>query len=317
VRLILSPAPAGRRAITSREFAADKRKPGSITARTGQEIEPGFLFFQPVILPAKRTVVLWCASRGTAKLLGTGYLVYLQRLGLAAVLCLFAASLCVAQTQQAPSSGAPPQTPPAQAAPAPDSQATPPQASASATKPPTGRHHVITNDDLKGKGSIPYAESAGIDLSAINDCDRNCFQQVQTAAHIPAGPGTQWKRDLLAGIEKVRADADWQARLDELGEVKGKYCDLESAKNEDLAEHSDPKNVTEDEISIEEMYQRKFEALQSDLMSAENHAEAARINYSGIVVEFMYLQQQRIVNATCPRTREPSSNPRYYNDDAQ
>jgi hypothetical protein len=252
--------------------------------------------------------------------------VFLRWLRSLAVLCFFAGgalavSQTPAQTPQGPA-GAPGQPPapvsptPAQEASAPDSQPSQaPQTHAPAAKPPVD-HHVITNDDLKGGGSILYSQHTGIDLSSINDCDRNCFEQVRTAARIPAGPSFQWQRDLLNGIDKIRADAEWQGRLSDLAQVKGRYCDLENAKNEDLAQNSDPKNVTEGEISIEEIYQRKFEALQSDLGSASARADAVRRNYSGIVVGFMVIQQQRIVNATCPNSWRPPARyfPGYYND---
>jgi hypothetical protein len=178
-----------------------------------------------------------------------------------------------------------------------------PAAAANPQKKPHKR--VITNDDLEGKGAGLYAQIAGIDLSRVNECDRYCYEQVRQASRIAPGPNTQWKRELLSGIEKVKEDGAWQGRLEDLARVKGKYCRLEQEKNEELARRSDPANVTKVELDIDDRYERKFQAEQGELISAYDRAEAVRRYYTGIVVQFMTLQEQRISNANCPPSQFP------------
>jgi hypothetical protein len=213
-----------------------------------------------------------------------------------------------AQTQQGEGgSGTQPPASPAQADPAvkPEEEATTP-------KPATKPHRVITNDDIEGKGAALYPSSTSvIDLNHINDCDRYCFEQVRQASHMPTGSNANWKRALLDAIEKVSADTAWQANLEQLARIKGKYCTLEADKNADLARHARPGTVTAGEISIEEAYERKVRALQAETVGVYERAEPLRAKYSGAVVQFMNIQQQRIVNATCPPVQRPAYRPTY------
>jgi hypothetical protein len=166
-------------------------------------------------------------------------------------------------------------------------------------KPGRRPHHVITNDDLTGKGDVFGAASADIDISNINDCDRGCFERVRTGAPGLADAAGQWKRDLLRGIEKVAADAKWQAALGEMARTKGRFCVLGREKNEALANNADPKNVTEQELSIDEEFDRKFKAAQEDLNAAYADADAVIRNYSGIIIPFMNIQKGRVASAPC------------------
>src|SRR5208282_3399566 len=108
---------------------------------------------------------------------------------------------------------------------------------------------------------------------------------------------------LLTGIDKVKADTTWQMRLEDLARVKGRYCRLEQERNAELARRSDPNNVTKEELDIDDRYEQKFQVEQGELISAYDHADAVRRTYSGIVVQFMTLQEQRISNANCPAAR--------------
>jgi hypothetical protein len=177
-----------------------------------------------------------------------------------------------------------------------------PQASSSPDAKPAPRpKRVFTNDDLDGKGSIlfPNQGEIGIDIDELNYCDRACFEQVRQAARIPAGAGSQWKHDLLNGIEKIKADGQWQAMLVDLARVKTKYCQLGQQKNADLARHSDPRNVTGPEISIEEEYQRKFDALRDETAAVYGRSYQVAQKFSGVTQQFANLQQQRVMNASC------------------
>ncbi len=166
-------------------------------------------------------------------------------------------------------------------------------------KPAHKPRHVITNDDLAGKGDVFGAASADIDISNINDCDRGCFERVRTGAPGLADAAGQWKRDLLRGIDKVTADAKWQAALGEMARAKGKFCELGREKNEALANNANPRNVTEQELSIDEEFDRKFKAAQQDLNAAYADADAVIRNYSGIIIPFMNLQKGRVASAPC------------------
>jgi hypothetical protein len=219
-----------------------------------------------------------------------------------AALLLSGGRVACAQSQQSPpgpgNQPAPETTQPARQTDDGGSQQSDPATNAkSAAKP----KRVFTNDDLDGKGSIlfPTQGSIGLDLNDVNNCDRNCFEQVRQAARVPAGASSQWKRDLLDGIEKVKADSQWQSVLVDLARLKGKYCQLGTDKNADLARHSDPRTVTKGEISIEEEYQRKFDALREETTAAYSHASIVAQKFSGITLQFANLQQQRIMSAGC------------------
>jgi hypothetical protein len=166
-------------------------------------------------------------------------------------------------------------------------------------KPVQKPHHVLTNDDLQGKGDMFGTASVDIDISNINECDRNCFESVRRGAPALADPAGQWKRDLLHGIDKATADAKWQGALNGLARAKGRFCQLDREKAEALANNANPRNVTEQELSIEEQYDQKYKAAQSDLNAAFGDADLVIRGYSGIVVSFMNLQKARISSAPC------------------
>lgn len=172
---------------------------------------------------------------------------------------------------------------------------------AAQTKPGSKPKRVFTNDDLEGKGSIlfPVQGDVGIDIDQLNYCDRACFEQVRQAARIPAGASSQWKHDLLDGIEKIKADGQWQAMLVDLARMKSKYCQLGRDKNADLARHSDPRTVTRPELSIDDEYQRKFDALRDETAAVYGRSYVVAQKFSGITQQFANLQQQRVMNTSC------------------
>jgi hypothetical protein len=176
-------------------------------------------------------------------------------------------------------------------------------------KNPLKPHHVITNDDLAGKGDIFGSASAEIDISTINDCDRNCFERVRGGAPGLADPAGQWKRDLLHGIDKVTADAKWQGALAELARAKGRFCEIDREKSEALANNANPRNVTEQELSIDEEFDRKYKMAQAGLNAAFADADQQMRGYSGIVVGFMTMQKARISSAPCMQPQPPRYRP--------
>ncbi len=217
--------------------------------------------------------------------------------------------LLSAAAPSARSQNQPPAPSPQQAAPA--APAIPPAAAPAkkdqplAPKPPRRARKVITDDDIQGIGSI-YKGGGGPDLSGINDCDRNCFESVRSAARIYPG-GTEWKRDLLDAIDKVRSDAPWQGLLGEFGTVRGKFCSLEQERNEELARVSDPHNVTAGEISVEEKYNRLFKSAQADLLTLYDRAHFLKQAHASSALEmaFMDLQTNRIITASCYSIQQP------------
>jgi hypothetical protein len=170
-------------------------------------------------------------------------------------------------------------------------------------------HHVITNDDLSGKGDALGGASADIDISNINYCDRNCFEMVRRGAPGLADPAGRWKHELLHEIDKVTADAKWQAALAGLASAKGRFCRLDREKAEALANKADAKKVTEQELSIDEEFDRKYTAAQAALNDAFAEADAQMRGYSGIVVPFMNLQKGRVSNAPCIQPEAPRYRP--------
>jgi hypothetical protein len=176
-------------------------------------------------------------------------------------------------------------------------------------KPVPKPHHVITNDDLAGKGDGLLAASADIDISNINDCDRNCFERVRAGAPALADSSGQWKRELLRGIDKVTADAKWQGALAELARAKGRFCEIDREKSEALANNANPRNVTEQELSIDEEFDRKYKAAQGDLNAAFADADAQMRGYSGIIIPFMDMQKARVSTAPCIQPQRPRYRP--------
>jgi hypothetical protein len=185
------------------------------------------------------------------------------------------------------------------------------------TKPAVKPHHVITNDDLTGKGDVLGAASADIDISNINECDRNCFERVRMGAPTLADPGGQWKRELLRGIDKLTADAKWQGALAQLARAKGRFCEIDREKSEALANNANPRNVTEQELSIDEEFDRKYKAAQAGLNAAFADADAQMRGYNGIIIPFMNIEKARISTAPCiqPQRYRPYQPPQNNPDD--
>jgi hypothetical protein len=212
-----------------------------------------------------------------------------------------------AQEQPATPAANPDKTPQPNASPA--AQPPAPNANQPSDKAGPPGPHVITNDDLQSKNDMFGGPTAEIDISGINDCDRNCFESVRRGAPNLADPGGQWKHDLLHAIDKVTADAKWQGALAGLARAKGRFCELSREKNEALANNADPKNVTEQELSIDEEYDRKFKAAQTELNAAFADADAAMRGYSGVAVPFMNLQKGRVSSAPCIQPQPPRYRP--------
>ncbi|MGB9070182.1 MAG: hypothetical protein WCC21_16555 [Candidatus Acidiferrales bacterium] len=187
------------------------------------------------------------------------------------------------------------------------------------SKPAEKVHHVITNDDIEAEHERLASANSDVDIGNINDCDRTCFDFVRGNSNYWLKQNTDWQRDLLHGIEQVSADAKWQAALFQIARMKARFCDLSQEKNDVLANIADPRKMTEEEISVDEEYDRKFKAQQAELNSAFAQADAVIGTYGGIVVAFMNLQKQRAGNRVCvirsPVRYRPYNSPRDDPDD--
>src|SRR5258708_16902764 len=135
-------------------------------------------------------------------------------------------------------------------------------APASDAKPPRPRKKVYTNDNLPKANPGDFS---GADFSEINNCDRNCFEQVRQLAHVFPGSNPTWKRDLLRALDTVRKDADWQKYLRDLYDVHQRFCALGAEKRDEIAYVADPANVTPREIAVADKYDAKFNHAQASL----------------------------------------------------
>ncbi|HTB93880.1 MAG TPA: hypothetical protein VK728_13685 [Candidatus Sulfotelmatobacter sp.] len=174
--------------------------------------------------------------------------------------------------------------------------------------PPRPHKKVYTNDNLPKANPGDFS---GADFSEINNCDRNCFEQVRQLAHVFPGSNPNWKRDLLRALDTVRKDADWQKYLGDLYAVHQRFCALGAEKRDELAHVADPANVTPREITVEEKYDAKFKQAQSSLeqVSARQHGLQQIFGASPFSLQFSQLQVSRIQNAPCGSQRYPDPAP--------
>jgi len=212
---------------------------------------------------------------------------------------LLAATLAFAAQNQGPT----PTPQDAALKPAPSDNPSQPPAGADA-KPSNPRKKVYTNDNLPKANPGDFS---GADFSEINNCDRNCFEQVRQLAHVFPGSNPNWKRDLLRALDTVRKDADWQKYLRDLYDVHQRFCALGAEKRDEIAYVADPANVTPREIAVEDKYDAKFKQAQSSLeqVSARHHGLQQLFGASPFSLQFSQLQVSRIQNAPCGSQRYP------------
>src|SRR5258708_3725744 len=181
-------------------------------------------------------------------------------------------------------------------------------APASDAKPPRPRKKVYTNDNLPKANPGDFS---GADFSEINNCDRNCFEQVRQLAHVFPGSNPTWKRDLLRALDAVRKDAEWQEYLPDLYDVHQRFCALGAEKRDEIAYVADPANVTPREIAVEDKYDAKFRQAQASLeqVSARQHGLQQLFGASPFSLQFSQLQVGRIQNAPCGPQHYPDPTP--------
>jgi len=178
----------------------------------------------------------------------------------------------------------------------PDSQQK--QPSTQAAKPAAKPKKVITNDDLAGSGGGFGFSSA--EFSQINECDRNCFLNLQQSIRIDPAQNPHWRRDVLRAIDLVRKDAAWQRILRDVYDLHLKTCDLQAEKQEELAKSADPNNVTPQEVDIEEKYEVKFKELQEQLNAVRARQSTLKGDAENpVVFRFRIDQENRLQGAPC------------------
>ena len=176
-------------------------------------------------------------------------------------------------------------------------------------KPPRKPKRVITNDDLNGSGGgFSFSPQ---DFSQINDCNRNCFEQVRQLSGVAPSASPNWRRLLLQAIEDLRRDAAWQTYLRDLYDVHVKFCALGDEKREELARYADPHNVTPREVTIDEKYDAKFKQMQSELQLVYERQGPLQAKFSAnpFAYQFSRVQADRIKSANCMSRQYPNYSP--------
>lgn len=221
------------------------------------------------------------------------------------IAALFASLFAWAPTLNAQASAPAPQD--AALKPAPSDNPAQPSAAADA-KAPQPHKKVYTNDNLPKANPGDFS---GADFSEINNCDRNCFEQVRQLAHVFPGSNPNWKRDLLRALDTVRKDADWQKYLRDLYDVHQRFCAIGAEKRDEIAYVADPANVTPRELAVEDKYDVRFKQAQASLeqVSARQHGLQQLFDASPFSLQFSQLQVSRIQNAPCGSQRYPVPSP--------
>lgn len=198
--------------------------------------------------------------------------------------------------QQQDAKPAPAEKPPADAA----QQA--PATPAAPAKPADKPKKVITNDDLKSYGDGGSTGGFLTGFGPINDCNKSCFDQVRMFARVDAAENPNWKREALDGIDWVRRDTEWQRYLRDVYDVRRKGCQLASDKMQELARFADPRNVTPQEIAIDEKYDGKIKAAQAELetVRARQDALLKRFAANPYALQFATVQGMRLTSIYCP-----------------
>jgi hypothetical protein len=171
----------------------------------------------------------------------------------------------------------------------------------SPVKPPAKPHKVLTNDDIDARPHDVTIEGGRDILQQLNTCDRTCFDQVAQRAGVNGGYSPRWKLALLDAIETVKADPVWQGILGEILGVQGLACETQVRKTEDLRKYADSRNITPSELAVERQYEPKFREIHNRLNAALDRANAhiAKASPSNIQSQYMHMQVDKLVHATC------------------
>jgi hypothetical protein len=195
-------------------------------------------------------------------------------------------------TQSNPSARQNSGSPPGQQQPATSSS----QAPASGAAKPVRPKKVYTDDDFRSGDSSGPSAAGEVDISNINNCDKNCRSEVFKGLVTPGG----WDSDkgLARALKEIRGDAEWQAALHAFARYRVKFCELETEKE----------RVKVDPAAAERAkgeYSRKVQAL-ADEMRRSVHTRWSDFSWIGNDVDlhlearFTVYQRGRIMTAPCP-----------------
>lgn len=166
---------------------------------------------------------------------------------------------------------------------------------------------VYTNENLPSASG----DSGAMDFSTINACDRRCFEQVRTLAHVSPAANPNWKRDLLRALDPVRMDPEWQQYLRDIYEAHLRFCQIGEEKRDELARVADPNNVTPGELNVDDKYDAKFRKAQASLetLSLRQRPLQAKFALNNFSLQFSQLQVSRIQNVPCANQNYTASGP--------
>ena len=216
--------------------------------------------------------------------------------------------------------------PPAQEPAAPVAQTPPPavhaQKAADAAKTSDTTHKpkkVYTDDDIKAGGFHGSYEGAEVDISEINLCDQSCFNQLISGTTFNSREYEQRRELALQAVENTASDSDWQSTLHGYARYRVKACALMEERRAILSAHTDPRNVTREQIHLEKEYEEKEAALRYESLSYLHHGRLDWQSANGkgplraLEMKFAYYQIGKISNAPCPAPapRRPIYEPRY------
>jgi hypothetical protein len=178
---------------------------------------------------------------------------------------------------------------------------------------------VYTDDDIKAGGFHGSYEGAEVDIGDINLCDQNCFNQLISGTTFNSREYEQRRELALQAVENTASDADWQSTLHGYARYRVKACALMEEKRTILSAHTDPRNVTRDQIRLEKEYEEKEAALRYESLSYLHHGRLDWQSANGkgalraLEMKFAYYQIGKISNAPCPvpPPRRPVYEPRY------
>jgi hypothetical protein len=184
---------------------------------------------------------------------------------------------------------------------------------------------VYTDDNIKASGFHGSYEGAEVDISEINLCDQSCFNQLISGTTFNSREYEQRRELTLQAVENTANDADWQSTLHGYARYRVKACALIEEKRTILSAHTDPRNVTRDQIRLEKEYEEKEAALRYESLSVLHNTRLDWQSANGkgalraLELKFAYYQIGKISNAPCPapRPQAPAYEPRYSseNDD--
>ena len=175
-------------------------------------------------------------------------------------------------------------------------------------EPSKPHRRIYDNDNLL---SGRYGALAFADFSEVNDCDRNCFDQIRQLSRVNVATSSNWKRDLLRSLDPVRNDPDWQLYLHQLYDLHLRFCQIGEDKREELSHVADPHNVTSGELAVDDKYDAKFRQAQTSLETLFSRQRGLQQKFAANAysLQFSQLQVSRIQNAPCAQPRYTAAGP--------